>query len=323
MNADPTAEAKSLADLQEQARNWWVRVNGGNMDAIEQSRLQTWLNANPLHQSAFEDINSLWRELDGIKDLISDVIPVTKPKPRRTERWQWSLPALAACLLVSVLYPTASIKLRADESTGIAETRTVQLADGSSVEMNSESALSINLTPTTRELNLLQGEAQFKVSPDPNRPFQVRAGKGVVTALGTVFNVRHSNKNVEVSVTEHSVAVKLDGNPATQTSETIVAQGQQVAYNNENGLSSVKTVDSRALVALKRQHHLTFETGEWIFLNPNTGKPFIDDRPMRRWIWTPTLRHLGLRHRACYQPWHTYATLMLMSGANPAWAASN
>jgi transmembrane sensor len=252
MNADPTAEAKSLADLQEQARNWWVRVNGGNMDAIEQSRLQTWLNANPLHQSAFEDINSLWRELDGIKDLISDVIPVTKPKPRRTERWQWSLPALAACLLVSVLYPTASIKLRADESTGIAETRTVQLADGSSVEMNSESALSINLTPTTRELNLLQGEAQFKVSPDPNRPFQVRAGKGVVTALGTVFNVRHSNKNVEVSVTEHSVAVKLDGNPATQTSETIVAQGQQVAYNNENGLSSVKTVDTRIATAWQR-----------------------------------------------------------------------
>lgn len=76
-------------------------------------------------------------------------------------------------------------------------------------------------------------------------------------------------------------------------------------------------MNSRALAALKRQRHLTFETGEWIFLNPNTGQPFIDDRPMKRWIWTPTLRLLGLRHRACYQTRHTYATLMLMSGANP------
>jgi transmembrane sensor len=133
MNADPTAEAKSLADLQEQARNWWVRVHGGNMDAIEQSRFQTWLNADPLHQSAFEEINNLWRELDGIKNLIDYVEPTNKPKPRRTVRWQWSLPALAACLLVAVLYPSASIMLRADERTDIAESRTVQLADGSTV----------------------------------------------------------------------------------------------------------------------------------------------------------------------------------------------
>lgn len=252
MNADQGNTTNSRADTQTQARDWWVRAHGGNMDAIEQSRFQTWLNANPQHQSAFEDINGLWRELDGIKDLIEVVIPATKPKPRRTVRWQWSLPALAACLLVSVLYPTASIKLRADESTDIAETRTVQLSDGSIVEMNSETALSINMTYKTRELNLLQGEAQFKVSPDPNRPFKVRAGNGIITALGTAFNVRHSKQNIEVTVTEHSVAVKLDGNPATQTSETIVAQGQQVAYNNENGLSAAKTVDTRIATAWQR-----------------------------------------------------------------------
>ncbi|NOS74873.1 MAG: FecR family protein [Methyloglobulus sp.] len=248
MNADPTAEAKSLADLQEQARNWWVRVHSGTMDTVEHSRFQTWLKANPLHQSAFEDINSLWRELDGIKDLIADVMPATKPKPRRNAHWRWAIPALAACLLVAVLYPSASIMLRTD----IAETRTVQLMDGSTVQLNSETALSINITPTTRELTLLQGEAQFTVSPDPNRPFKVRAGNGIVTALGTAFNVRHNRQGVEVTVTEHRVAVKLDGNPANQTTETIVAQGQQVAYDPDNGLSAVKTVDTHIATAWQR-----------------------------------------------------------------------
>jgi transmembrane sensor len=253
MNADPTAEAKSQADyIQDQARHWWVRANGGRMEANEQSQFQTWLNANPLHQAAFEDINNLWRELDGIKGLISDVIPATQSKPRRTIRWQWSLPALAACLLVSVLYQTASIKLRADESTDIAETRTVQLADGSTVQLNSETTLSINITATARELNLLQGEALFTVSPDPNRPFQVRAGNGIVTALGTAFNVRHTPQSAEVTVTEHSVTVKLDGDTENQPTETIVAQGQQVAYTNENGLSAVKTVDTRIATAWQR-----------------------------------------------------------------------
>ncbi|MBK8814196.1 MAG: FecR family protein [Methylococcaceae bacterium] len=249
MNADQGNTAKNLADTQTQARDWWVRVNGGNMDALEQSRFQTWLNANPLHQSAFEDINSLWRELDGIKDLIADVMPATKPKPRRIAHWRWAIPA---CLLVAVLYPSASIKLRADESTDIAETRTVRLADGSTVQLNSESALSIHITTTARELNLLQGEAQFTVSPDPNRPFKVRAGNGIVTALGTVFNVRHSRQGVEVTVTEHKVAVKLDGNPANQATQAIVAQGQQVAYDQDNGLSAVKTVDTRIATAWQR-----------------------------------------------------------------------
>jgi integrase len=97
---------------------------------------------------------------------------------------------------------------------------------------------------------------------------------------------------------------------------------QEVNERTKTYVAREVELNSRALAALKRQRHLTFETGEWIFLNPNTGEPFIDDRPMRRWIWTPTLRLLGLRHRACYQTRHTYATLMLMSEANPDWAAS-
>jgi transmembrane sensor len=277
MNADPTAEAKSLAELQEQARHWWVRVHSGTMDTIEQSQFQFWLNANPLHKSAFEDINSLWRELDGIKGLIDNVESTTKPKPRRTVRWQWAIPALAACLLVAVLYPSASIKFRADESTDIAETRTVHLADGSTVQLNSETALSINITKTTRELNLLQGEAQFKVSPDPNRPFKVRAGNGIVTALGTAFNVRHNRQSAEVTVTEHKVAVKLDGNPANQDTETIVAQGQQVAYDPDNGLSAVKTVDTRIATAWQR------------------GKLVVQDKPL-----SEVLAELNHYHRGYF-----------------------
>lgn len=95
---------------------------------------------------------------------------------------------------------------------------------------------------------------------------------------------------------------------------------QEVNERTKNYVAREVELNSHSLAALKRQRHLTFETGDWIFLNPNTGKLFIDDRPMRRWIWIPRL--LGLRHRACYQTRHTYATLMLMSGANPAWAAS-
>jgi integrase len=97
---------------------------------------------------------------------------------------------------------------------------------------------------------------------------------------------------------------------------------QEINERTKTYVAREVEMNSRALAALQRQSKLTIKENSWVFLNPNTGEAYLDDRPMRRWVWTPTLRDLGLRHRACYQTRHTYATFMLMSGANPAWAAN-
>ena len=88
--------------------------------------------------------------------------------------------------------------------------------------------------------------------------------------------------------------------------------------------ATVRTVElgRLALEALHRQRAHTQLQGGAIFHNPNTGVPYLDDRPMREHVWTPTLKRLGLRHRPAYNTRHTYATLLLMAGANPAWAAN-
>jgi integrase len=59
---------------------------------------------------------------------------------------------------------------------------------------------------------------------------------------------------------------------------------QEVNERTKTYVAREVELNSRALSALSRQRQLTFETEGWIFLNPNTGKPFIGDRPMRRWI---------------------------------------
>lgn len=57
----------------------------------------------------------------------------------------------------------------------------------------------------------------------------------------------------------------------------------------------------------------------WVFENPVTGRPWHDERSQRDHYWTPTLRRLKIRYRAPYNTRHTYATLCLMAGANPAY----
>jgi integrase len=58
---------------------------------------------------------------------------------------------------------------------------------------------------------------------------------------------------------------------------------------------------------------------DYVFLNQD-GKP-IDINTLRRWIWYPALKRVGLRARTLYQTRHTFATLMLATGENPEWIA--
>jgi FecR protein len=77
----------------------------------------------------------------------------------------------------------------------------VTLADGSHVELNSQSAIAIHYDAGQRRVRLLEGEAWFEVSPDPVRPFVVEASGGTVTALGTAFNVDAEKERAHVTVT--------------------------------------------------------------------------------------------------------------------------
>lgn len=80
-------------------------------------------------------------------------------------------------------------------------------------------------------------------------------------------------------------------------------------------------LNRRSLAALRRQKAHTFLGSEYVFHNPATGKPWADDYRQRKTYWAPTLKLLGMRQRDAYQTRHTYATLLLMNGLNPAYIA--
>lgn len=76
----------------------------------------------------------------------------------------------------------------------------------------------------------------------------------------------------------------------------------------------------RARATLERQKSLTFLAGGRIFLDALTGRPYVGDKPPRL-HWDAALKAKGLRARVAYQTRHTFATLALMAGVNPAWIA--
>ena len=81
-------------------------------------------------------------------------------------------------------------------------------------------------------------------------------------------------------------------------------------------------LNSRALAYLKDQKPVTFlQPHGLIFVDPRTGERFTDDEPPRELWWRPCLKRLGIRYRSPYETRHSYATMMLMQGVTPAFAA--
>jgi integrase len=76
----------------------------------------------------------------------------------------------------------------------------------------------------------------------------------------------------------------------------------------------------RAAAVLQRQRARTELAGGAIFHNPTTGKPWADEQVQRRYF-EAAVKRLEIRYRAQKQTRHTFATVCLMAGANPAWVA--
>jgi transmembrane sensor len=119
--------------------------------------------------------------------------------------------AVAAIALAVVLTRPAAPEAHA---TAVAQRQTVTLADGTRIELNARTQLTVALGSAERRVRLASGEAFFQVAKDASRPFHVETPAGTVRVTGTSFNVlAESASALDVTVLEGSVAVS----PAAST----------------------------------------------------------------------------------------------------------
>nr|WP_282449989.1 FecR domain-containing protein [Microbulbifer sp. CAU 1566] len=124
-------------------------------------------------------------------------------------------------------------------TTAIGETRTIDLADGSKVQLNTNSELIVNFSREERRTQLLRGEAYFDVARQTSRPFTVAAGSANIRVLGTQFNVERNPENTRVSVTGGVVAVSESQTASGLQPESVkLTRNQKVSVSN-SGLSDV------------------------------------------------------------------------------------
>ncbi len=236
-----------------------------------------WITASPLHIKAFLNVKSVDRLLDGIDPdksvdvdrLIAGAEPVVVPLRESAisavpagvnvavPRIRWSFAAAAAVLLALVSWWSAPY-LRATQSYAATpgEQRTFELADGTVVDLNTGSQISLRFSSGAREV-FLDGEATFKVRKDPNRPFRVHSGHAVIQAVGTQFNVHGRPSGTIVSVLEGIVQITPASAESAAASRRLTA-GEEALIGREGRIEQ-RTLARTVGLPAWRQHRLVFE----------------------------------------------------------------
>lgn len=260
------------------AVDWHSKFVSGAMSHADVAKLERWLRQSPANADAYARIAALW---DGMEPLANSetvragLIEAQSlkaggakhslgrffSKPRRL----FAAPA-AITLVAAVSIVIALQVLRfgtEDYRTAFGEQRLVELADGSTIMLNTATAVDVEYSTTERRITLVDGQASFDVAHDAaGRPFVVYAGEGRVRAVGTEFDVYKSSDAVTVTLIEGKVEVDslADRSVIEQSmvedelSEPIFARaalspGEQVEIASRGALSPVFEVDVGRIVA--------------------------------------------------------------------------
>lgn len=209
-SANPDS-APSRAALREAAQ-WLVRLHSGQARPADWQALAAWRAQDAAHESAWQRAERLSRTFGAVPAGLG--MPVLAQAERTAVNRRAALRVLA---LVGTVAPAAYLGWRhmpwqqwtAEHRTATGERRSVTLADGSEVLLNTASALDVVFDATERLLRLRAGEVLVTTAKDSAaRAFRVETPGGWLRALGTRFAVRLVNEDtVYLAVTEGAVEI--------------------------------------------------------------------------------------------------------------------
>jgi transmembrane sensor len=217
----------SSSEIEDMAAAWLARRYGGF--SIEDSvAFEAWLAGDPRHADAVAELERAWRIVSfpataGQGDVAREREHTRQNfRARRRRQATWATVGLAtATLVVFAFLPSNRIHSNPSAGTGIVLRPDMRhLPDGSTVQLNVGAEIASAFTAEKRLVRLVRGEALFAIVKDASRPFVVSAGGVEVRAVGTAFTVRYDLKQVDVIVTEGTVAVERTITAAADTQPT-------------------------------------------------------------------------------------------------------
>lgn len=284
-------------EVLETAAQWFVRLQEGDASAEAFAEWNKWLGASSEHRLAYEELENTILRLERLRhppqlpslaqlaadgydgsaplEQLSAIQPSAARKLLRNSRT--ALLALAAAVVLMAFGgPWFLSRVTSQPASGsmsyrtaAAQTKLIQLPEGSRVTLDADSELNVVLTSQRRALTLVRGEGYFQVAKDRRRPFIVQAGATQVTAVGTAFNIRRSANRTVVAVLEGKVELvagpqsrpnapapvsdRHDQSRFPQLSAQVAA-GEAVSYSESGDLQALPATEASLAAAWLQGH---------------------------------------------------------------------
>ncbi len=190
--------------IEARAAEWLIeRQDSESWSAEDQDALEDWLGQSPAHEIAFLRLEEAWSRSERLA-----VLPRREPESR--PRMAPLLMRIAAALVIAAaIGGFAATRLSHPHervfSTPVGGHEVVSFADGSKVELNTNTVLRARMTTEQRVVWLEKGEAFFQIKHDAAHPFVVMVGDRRITDLGTKFVVRREPSRLKVAVVQGRV----------------------------------------------------------------------------------------------------------------------
>ena len=169
-----------------------------------------WLAEDPEHAAIYDAVASVDQDLEDLPPMPAPAVVAMPVAPRRASRRAWFGGAMAAAVVGAITLSNPGLFGNANRiETAAGEHRTIELADGSKIEINGASVVELD-GERPRFARLESGEAMFYVVHRDDDPFVVETGGAKIVDLGTAFNVVRRDRQTSVAVSEGIVLYNPD-----------------------------------------------------------------------------------------------------------------
>ncbi len=194
-----------------EAADWVVRLQSPDLTGDQALAFDAWLSASEHNTRAYDATLDVLREVESSAPRIAfDLRRLPVPRPVSARRGWIMAGGLAAAATIALAVTPIGLLGPSSQTytTAKGEHRTVTLEDGTRVDLNAGTRMTVTLARDERRVSMPQGEAVFDVAHDARRPFLIAAGDRTVRVVGTRFDVRRRDGDLSVTVDRGVVEVR-------------------------------------------------------------------------------------------------------------------
>jgi transmembrane sensor len=220
---------------------WQLSLDAGDRSLVAQEEFAKWLASDEEHARAWRQLGMLDQRFSVASGPARAALLQSRNSVRqRVRKLGRGLASIALVCGLALFVGERYVPIHywlADQRTATGEQRTIELADGTRINLNTHSAIDVRFDEKRRLIVLQEGEILVETGHNDARPFSVQTRDGNLRALGTRFIVRREDGATRLSVLQSAVAAQ----PQALHQEQVFKQGQQVLMRSD-GLGPVLSV---------------------------------------------------------------------------------